>query len=472
MYIHLSRNERETNHILEQFTGIRLMRHFNLNLLLLAILSVTVTSVSFAQNPIIMDQFTADPSARVFNGKVYLYPSHDILATKGHGRVGWFCMQDYHVFSSPNLTNWTDHGVIVSQYDVKWVDSTAYAMWAPDCMYRNGKYYFYFPAPAKERGFRRGFSIGVAVANKPYGPFTPQPAPIKDVHGIDPCVLISSNGQAYLYWAAGRFWVAKLKKNMLELASKPQLVQGMPEKGLIEGPFAFERDGKYYLIYPHVADTSERLEYAIADNPMGPFKYAGVIMDRNPHCWTDQASVIKFKGQWYLFYHDNYLSPHFDKARSVCIDSMFFNNDGTIRKVTRTLRGVGVTNAFQKIQIDRYSYKSNGGASIAFLDTSDTFMGWKTILDSAGAWIQYNSVEFGTKKLESVEIRAMSNTGGTLQIRLNDADGPVIARIIIPKTEGWKIVKSPLSEFQPGIHNLVVRMADSRNVEIDWVSFR
>lgn len=448
------------------------MRDCRLDLLLTAILTVAVTSISFAQNPVIMDQFTADPSARVFNGIVYLYPSHDVLATKGHGRIGWFCMQDYHVFSSPNLADWTDNGAIVSQYDVKWVDSAAYAMWAPDCMYRNGKYYFYFPAPAKERGFRRGFSIGVAVSDKPYGPFTPQPEPIRGVHGIDPCVLISSSGQAYLYWAARKIFVAKLQENMLELASEPQVVQGLPSEGLIEGPFVFERDGKYYLIYPHVADKSERLEYAIADNPTGPFKYTGVIMDRNPHCWTNQASVIKFKGQLYLFYHDNDLSPHFDKARSVRIDSMFFNEDGTIRKVTRTLRGVGITDASAKIQIDRYSYKSDGGASITFLDTSDTFMGWGVILDSAGAWMQYNSVWFGTKKLGFVQVRAMSNTGGNIQIRLDNIDGPVLALVKIPKTDGWEIVKSPLSDFQPGIHNLIVKMTDNKNVEIDWVSFR
>ncbi len=115
---------------------------------------------TFAQNPFIMDQFTADPSARVFEGKVYVYPSHDILAGEGRGRPGWFCMEDYHVFSSPNLTDWIDHGVIVSQNKVNWVDSTSYSMWAPDCITKNGKYYFYFPSRPKKGGF---FSIGVAV---------------------------------------------------------------------------------------------------------------------------------------------------------------------------------------------------------------------------------------------------------------------------------------------------------------------
>lgn len=121
----------------------------NYSSLILGLVVFGVNSLS-AQNPIIHDQFTADPSARVFENKVYLYPSHDILAKEGRGRVGWFCMEDYHVFSSSNLTDWTDHGVIVSQNKVGWVKPESYSMWAPDCIYKNGKYYYYFPAPAKD----------------------------------------------------------------------------------------------------------------------------------------------------------------------------------------------------------------------------------------------------------------------------------------------------------------------------------
>ena len=449
-----------------------IMRNFGFHPFTLVVLIIAVTNNLFAQNPIIRDQFTADPSARVFGDSVYLYPSHDILAGEGRGRVGWFCMEDYHTFSSANLTEWIDHGVIVSQDSVPWVNSKAYAMWAPDCIYRSGKYYFYFPAPAKDGTFGRGFSIGVAVSEKPYGPFVPQPEPIKNVHGIDPDVFVDKDGQAYLYWAMGRFSVARLKENMLELASEPQVIQGLPDKGLKEGPYMFERNGIYYLTYPHVQDTRERLEYAIADNPMGPFKITGVIMDETPDCWTNQQSIIEFKNQWYLFYHHNDLSPHFDKNRSVRVDSLFFNEDGTIRKVVPTLRGVGITDASTKIQIDRYSLISEKGVSIAFLDTLNTFGGWKTILDTANAWIQYNSVDFGSNKLGSVNVRAFSKTGGTLQIRLDKVDGPIIAQVRIPKSEKWEIVSSRISKLPTRIHNLVVLLKDDKNVEIDWVSFK
>jgi GH43 family beta-xylosidase len=380
-------------------------------------------------------------------------------------------MKDYHVFSSNNLTDWRDYGVILTQSTVKWVDSTSYSMWAPDCVFRNGKYYFYFPAPAKNSVFGRGFSIGVAISAKPYGPFIPQPEPVKNVHGIDPCVLIAKDGQAYLYWAQGEIYVAKLKKDMLELANKPHVIQGLPNKGLIEGPYVFERKGTYYLTYPHVQDKTERLEYAMANNPMGPFKVRGVVMDATPDCWTNQNSIVKFQGQWYLFYHHNDLSPHFDKNRSVRIDSLFFNPDGTIKKVIPTLRGVGITNAMRKIQIDRFSRKSEQGTSIAFLDSLHPYEGWKTILNASNAWIQYNKVHFGNN-LKWINVRTLSKTGGVLQIRLDRINGPVIARIKIPVTNTWIILHSPLLAFHSGIHNLVVQLGDDKNVEIDWISFQ
>jgi hypothetical protein len=448
------------------------MRNFSFCLCTVFVLIITATNNLLSQNPIIRDQFSADPTARVFEGKIYLYPSHDILAVEGKGRIGWFCMEDYHVFSSSNLTDWTDYGVIVSQDKIPWVNSKGYSMWAPDCIYRNGKYYFYFPAPVKDTSYGRGFSIGVAISDKPYGPFIPQPKPIKGLPGIDPNILIDKDGQPYIYWAGrGGLTGAKLKDNMLELASEPKAIEGLP-KGFKEGPFMFERKGIYYFTFPFVIDSNESLVYCMGNNPLGPFKYAGLIMDKWPDgCWTNQPSILEYKGQWYLFYHHNDLSPHFDKNRSVRVDSLFFNEDGTIKKVIPTLRGVGLTDASRKIQIDRYSCKSDQGASIAFLDTLNKFEGWKTILDNKGAWIQYNAVDFGRKKVTLVKIRALSKTGGTFQIRLDKIDGPIIASVEVPKSDEWNIVDSSLSEFQLGIHNLIVQLKNNNSVEIDWVSF-
>ncbi|MBO0356760.1 family 43 glycosylhydrolase [Hymenobacter sp. BT186] len=426
-----------------------------------------------AQNPFITNQFTADPTARVFNNRVYVYPSHDIPAAPGRGRAGWFVMEDYHVFSSANLTDWTDHGVIVTQNKVPWVKPNSYSMWAPDCVERNGKYYFYFPTTPKDTTVSKGFTIGVAVADKPTGPFVPQPLPIKGVRGIDPNVLLDKDGQAYLYWSQGNIYGAKLKSNLLELAEEPKTLGELPTKGLKEGPYVFERKGIYYLTYPHVENKTERLEYATSTSPLGPFTVKGVIMDESPTgCWTNHHSLLQLNNQWYLFYHHNDLSPKFDKNRSVRIDSLSFAADGSINKVKPTLRGVGLTDARQKIQLDRYSHLSKQGAAIAFLDTANTFQGWKTVFTSGAGWVQYNGVAFGKQKPKSVTLRGTSTAGATVQIRLDNATGPVVAEVAVPKGSAWQDVKAPVLAFKPGTHALyVMPKSSAAAVEVDWVRF-
>ena len=426
-----------------------------------------------AQNPIIQNQFTADPSARVFNGRVYVYPSHDIPSGPGRGRIGWFCMADYHVFSSANLTDWTDHGVIVTQNEVPWVQPNSYSMWAPDCVQRNGKYYFYFPSTPQDTTGGRGFRIGVAVADQPTGPFVPQRQPLANVRGIDPNVFIDRDGQAYLYWSQGAIYGARLKANMLELAEAPQALGKLPAVGLKEGPYVFERHGTYYLTYPHVANKTERLEYATSTSPLGPFTVQGVLMDESPTgCWTNHHSIIEFNQQWYLFYHHNDLSPQFDKNRSVRLDSLFFEPDGRIRKVTPTLRGVGLTDARQQIQLDRYSQLSPGGATIAFLDTANPFRGWKTVFAGNQGWVRYNAVAFGKQAPKAVTLRVLAPAGAMVQLRLNGATGPVLAQAIVPKSGQWQQLKAPVGAARPaGTHALVVMPATRTPVEIDWVRF-
>ncbi|RZS65456.1 carbohydrate binding protein with CBM6 domain [Pseudobacter ginsenosidimutans] len=427
---------------------------------------------SKAQNPLIRDQFSADPSARVFGNRVYLFPSHDIMANEGRGRIGWFCMEDYHVFSSENLTDWTDHGVIVEQNKVPWVKPDSYSMWAPDCIFRNGKYYFYFPSIPRDTSNGRGFTIGVAIADKPEGPYLPLSEPVKNVRGIDPNVFIDKDGQAYLYWSQGNIYGARLKDNMVELSSTPVILQHLPDKGLKEGPYLFERKGIYYMTYPHVENKTERLEYAIGDNPLGPFRKTGVIMDESATgCWTNHHSIICFKEQWYLFYHHNDYSPAFDKARSVRADSLFFNPDGTIQKVNPGFRGIGITGAHSKIQIDRYSRISNSGVSIDFIDTANRFLGWKSVFEGEDAWVQYNSVDFGKQPLRWVRVRALAPEGGALQIRIQDAAGPVLAALPLGADKDWQLVKLPLFQWKPGIQHLFVTAKDNRQVAVDWIGF-
>lgn len=436
---------------------------------ILLLLFVCFSFTVYSQNPIVRDQFTADPTARVFEGKIYLYPSHDIPSPVERLKE-WFCMADYHVFSSDNLIDWQDHGVIVSQENVPWVAPESYSMWAPDCVYKDGKYYFYFPsAPAGEN--RRGFAIGVAVSDTPYGPFIPEAKPIEGVGGIDPCVLIDDDGEAYIYWSGRGMSVARLKKNMLELDGEPTQIEGLPE-GFKEGPFVFKRKGIYYYTFPWVKDKTETLAYATGDNPMGPFTFQGIIMEESPTgCWTNHHSIVEYKDQWYLFYHHNDYSPSFDKNRSARIDALFFNSDGTIRKVTPTFRGVGVSPATGKVHPDRFSAVSQSGTSIAFVSDENPFEGWKMKLEEKGAWVRYERVDFGEGGQQMVKARVQSSTGCTVRLQAGDTSRSVMTELEVPVTGSWQEITVPIKYAPKGIHDIQLTLIDEGMAEIDWISF-
>ena len=450
-------------------------------------------SAAQAQNPIIRDQFTADPTARVFNNKVYLYPSHDIVPPAGQ-RQDWFCMEDYHVFSSENLTDWTDHGVIVTQNKVPWVRPDSYSMWAPDCIERNGKYYFYFPSAPKDG---RGFGVGVAIADRPEGPFICEPEPIKGINGIDPCVLQASDGNAYIFWGAGR--CAKLKPNMKELADdtpKEKVKWGNREFEMLgvnclkdlpnrqaEGPFAFEANGWYYLTYPYVRENTEVLGYAMSKNPMGPYEYKGLIMSEQPNgCWTNHHSIVNYKGQWYLFYHHNYFSPRDDKRRSACIEKLYFNADGTIQEVKQTMRGVGINKATEKIEIDRYSTASSD-VTTALIDTVNTFRSYQATLPKKGSWLKYNDVDFAPVKDAYLIVNAKAAGNSEFCIREKSAKGKIIARIPMnvvsqmgmfrrDQSNQWLTQTVNLEYVPKGVTDLVVTCEGDADVSINWIQFK
>ena len=419
-----------------------------------------------AQNPIIRDQYTADPTARVFDGKVWLYASHDIISPVEPERR-WFCMADYHCFSSEDLVHWTDHGVILDQKDVPWGNPEGYSMWAPDCVERGGKYYFYFPNAPREG---RGFAVGVAVADRPDGPFTPQEKSIQGVFGIDPCCLLASDGNAYLYWSGMGFSGAKLKENMTELDGTPvRLDTPLPAGGLKEGPFVFEREGKFYLTYPWVQDRTESLVYAMADSPLGPFEYKGKIMEKSlSECWTNHHSFVEYQGQWYLFYHHNDYSPDFDKNRSVRIDKVRFNPDGTIEQVTPTYRGVGVTPASDRIQMDRYSGIYHVAAGIDFLDPARPFDGWFVRLGRPGTWVRYDEIDFGETSPEAVTFRYRAPENAEVSAPLSDEES--LGTFLLPASEDWTEVTLPVTGTATGLRNLKLLVLRG-SADIDWVSF-
>ena len=473
--------------------------------LILSVAMIAACSV-VAQNPVIRDQFTADPTARVFGGKVYLYPSHDIVPPEGQ-RQDWFCMSDYHVFSSENLTDWTDHGVILSQEQVPWGKADGYSMWAPDCVEKNGKYYFYYPNGPKSG---RGFSVGVATADRPEGPYTPEAEPIRGVTGIDPCVLIDTDGKAYIYWSGMGIRGAQLKDNMKEVAGELHEVQmprregapemppmqvggeemkGLPE-GFKEGPFAFRRGDWYYLTFPWVrgskengANPTETLAYAMSRTPLGPWDFKGIIMAEHSNgCWTNHHSLVEYKGQWYLFYHHNFLSPRDDKRRSVCIDKVKFNADGTIQEVKPTMRGVGTNKATERIEIDRYTMASKG-VGTSPVDTTNFMRGGCVTLPQKGSWVIYNDVDFSCITDGYLIISAKAGSNTEFSIREKNAKGKVIARLkMTVEPDGnsrfrrdmrnqWITLTAPLNHTPKGTADLCIT-AEGDSVSIDWVQFK
>lgn len=275
-----------------------------------------ITSYNLQAQKQILPDFHADPSARVFGETVWIYPSHDIAGSK------YWDMLDWHCFSSTDLKTWTDHGVIFGVKDLTWANKYA---WAPDCINRNGKYYFYFPAD---------FQVGVAISNSPAGPFKDalgKPLIAKGEGGttaMDPNIFIDDDGQAYLYYGQGQLCVVKLKQDMI---TKDGEITQIPLHNFHEGIWMHKRNGLYYLSYP--SDKGDKvanlLEYSIGKTPYGPFEYKGIIIDnrsRNVH-----HSIVEFKGKWYLFYHVQGPSPY---ERRVCMEPLEYNLDGTIKPIT------------------------------------------------------------------------------------------------------------------------------------------
>jgi arabinoxylan arabinofuranohydrolase len=298
-------------------------------------------------NPTFAGFGSADPSARVFGDRIYIYPSHDASPASRD----WI-MEDWHVYSSANLKDWTDHGAIVSGKDVAW-SKLAKHCYAPDCIERNGKYYFYFPIgtrflnPGATEG-RRAYEIGVGVADSPTGPFrdplgkpliaadaTPE---VKRIQHIDPSPFIDDDGQAYLIWGNGTCLIAKLKPDMITLDGPIRQVPGL--NGFLEGAWMHKKDGKYYLSYCNGGTgPSGRIDYAMGtEGPLGKFEYKGVVIaSGNGFKGTAHHSIAKFKGKWYIFYHTLQPSMYY---RKMSIDFLEYNDDGTIRRVLPTKTGV------------------------------------------------------------------------------------------------------------------------------------
>lgn len=317
----------------------------------------------FLTQPLISGIYTADPSAHVFNGRLFIYPSHDIDAGVKPDDLGsHFAMRDYHVLSMDRIGGTvTDHGVALDIKDVPWAGRQ---MWAPDAAEKGGRYYLYFPVKDKEDVFR----IGVASGSAPQGPFKAQPEPIKGTFSIDPCVFKDTDGQYYMYfggiwggqlqrWATGSYVgkdvypskeqpalsakVARLGGDMLALAESPRDVVLLDENGkpltagdngrrFFEASWLHKYNGTYYFSYS-TGDT-HFIMYATGKSPYGPFTVRGKILEPVLG-WTNHHSIVEFQGRWYLFYHDAQLSKGQTHLRNIKVTELKYRPDGSIETI-------------------------------------------------------------------------------------------------------------------------------------------
>lgn len=311
--------------------------------------------------PLITHLYTADPSAHQFEGKIYLYPSHDRDSGIPSNDLGdQYDMVDYHVFSLSAIGGEvTDHGVALELKDVPWASKQ---LWAPDAAHKDGRYFLYFPARDKQGIFR----IGVAVSDRPAGPFKAEPEAIPGTYSIDPCSFVDDDGQAYLYfggiwggmlqkWRNGSYdpdgrepgdqepaigpRVALLGADMKSLSGDVTEIQILDEQGrpllagdhdrrYFEAPWMHKRNGVYYFSYS--TGNTHYLVYATGTNPRGPFTYRGRILEPVVG-WTTHHSFVEFEGRSYLFYHDASLSGGVDHLRSVKAKEIAYDDAGRIR---------------------------------------------------------------------------------------------------------------------------------------------
>lgn len=288
-------------------------------------------------NPIIKDKYTGDPAALVYKDKVYLYAGHD----EAPNDFNFYKMNEWLVYSSSDMVNWQEHPVPLKVTDFAWAKSDA---WAAQVIERNGKFYWYVTV---EHGTIPGKSIGVAVSDSPTGPF-------KDALGkaiitndmttktsiswddIDPTVIIDNDGQAYLFWGNTVCYYAKLKANMVELDGPIQTVT-LPN--FTEAPWIHKKNDWYYLSYAY--QFPEKIAYAMSKSINGPWEYKGILNEIAGNSNTNHQSIIAFKGKDYFIYHNGATQPNGGSfRRSVCIDRLYYNEDGTLKRVIMTTEGI------------------------------------------------------------------------------------------------------------------------------------
>ena len=467
------------------------MRKFRISFLLTALLAFCI-GLS-AQNPFVQTWCTSDPAPMVSGDRLYVYTGHD------EDKADFFWMQEWRVYSTTDMVNWTDHGSPLALEDFSWADDRA---WASQCIERNGKFYWYICAHSK---LSQGMAIGVAVSDTPVGPFRDAIGKPLYENGswdhIDPTVFIDDDGQAWLYWGNPRVYYLKLNGDMVsysgELGMLPMTEEsfGSPamserEKGkqykdsYVEGPwirkadrsrFKVEKKKAYQLLYA-AGGVPEHISYSTAPTPTGPWTYEGIIMPLgNTNSFTNHCGVATYKGHDYFFYHTGKLPGGGGFGRSVAVEEFRFNADGTFPTILPTDEGVspiGTLNPFVRTEAETMAFsrgvksEQNAQTGVYVSETHN------------GDYIKLQAVDFGERGASRFTVSAASALrGGAIEVRTDSLGGAVMGRLEITGTGGWEQWKTFSAEMTApvtGVHDLYLCFTGRKGPKLfnlDWWQF-
>ena len=457
----------------------------------LAIYAITNSHTDcLGQKPIIQTKYTADPAPMAYGDTLFLYTSHDEDNAFGFSMFNWM------LYTSTDMVNWTDHGIIAGVKEptktFKWADG--HSAWAPQCVARNGKFYLYCPTI-----YQGKMAIGVAVSDSPYGPFSDaldKPLVFRANHGdYDPTVFIDDDGQAYMYWGGnGPAYYALLNEDMISLASEIQVVSidftgTPPEASFTEGLWMWKRSNLYYLAWASRC-CPEGIGYAISSSPTGPWKCMGTIMDPDDRSNGNHPGIVNFKGNDYVFGFSyavlrQTMLKHYER-RSICAAKMTYHADGSIIKLPwwaeTEMQQIGTVNPYYKNEAETMAYSE--GVKTEFATEWERNIPWDTgkkIADRLfvasihhGDYIKVKGVEF-SKGAASIDVSVASLYGGKIEIHTDKIDGPILGTVEVNTSgEGdiWKTINAPVRNIK-GVHDLYFVFKGEKDLfNLDWWMFR
>jgi hypothetical protein len=461
------------------------MKIINISSVFSCFILLILTVYCFADNPIIQTNYTADPAPMVKGDTVYLYTSHDEDNAQG------FLMNNWMLYTSTDLVNWRDHGIIASLKNFTWENGSA---WAPQCVFRNNKYYLYCPLNKKGGNI----SIGVLVSDSPYGPFTdPLGKPlitgssstIQGANDYDPGILIDDDGKAYIYWGGnGPCLWAELNPDMISLTGPVQkaTIDGASgEASYTEGPWPYKHNGKYYLAWASRC-CPEGIGYAISDKPSGPWTCKGSIMRPNQRSSGNHPGLMDFKGKSYVFGFDYELlfsripyNTSKPERRSICMKEMTFDAAGLINEVPwwgagvplPSVEQVGRYNPFDTTQAETICWSLGVRTEVC----KDTGAGMDVDSIHNGDFIKVKGVNFDSGATSFVARVASGTNGGDIELHLDTITGQIIGTCSVSSSGGWQtwVTKTCSVNGAKGVHDLYFKFTGGSGLlfNFNWWKF-